>query len=73
MNQKLTPSVRLKGDQIILKLGGETTVLDVACVGSSRGDDVISLINLLNSRRNEVLAKRDRDMLKELRKKPCHA
>jgi len=64
---KLSPSVRLKGEQIVLKLGSETTVLEVNTIGSSGGDDVLALIKLLHTRREEVLAKRDRTLLDKWR------
>lgn len=58
-------SVRLKGDKIILKLGDQTKELIVT---NQITDEVTQLANLLLERRKEVLDKRRRDLLQEIRR-----
>jgi len=55
---KLTPVVRLKGDKIILKLGDASCELDVT---DGHSDDAAQLARVIQTRIQEVLAKRRRD------------
>jgi hypothetical protein len=59
-------SLRLKGDSVILKLGDTTKELIVT---NDLTDEVTQLAKLLLERRKEILDKRRREMLKELKKK----
>lgn len=58
-------SLRLKGDSLILKLGETSKEL---IVKNDFTDEVTQLAKLLLERRNEILDRRRREMLKEFKK-----
>ena len=65
MPDEINLSLRLKGDSLILKLGDTTKELIVT---NDFMDEVTQLAKLLLMRRQEILDKRRREMLKELKK-----
>lgn len=66
MSDEVNLSVRLKDDQIVLKLGDTSKVLSVA-FGDT--DEIRQLVRILLSRRQEIVDKRRRDTLSMIKNK----
>ena len=58
------PIVRLKGDQILLQLGNEECILKVT---DGFSDDATHLAKTILNRINEVLAKRNRKLIQDVK------